>query len=94
MYQHCRQELYRSLRDCFDAYFLERMDDWRHRLGTLSELSVAGTGGSRVTLSVEAAVASPQASSSVLCDAASTKGVSPGTPPPSSAVTIDKSLLV
>ena len=30
VYLHCRQELYRSLRDCFNAYFLERMDDWRH----------------------------------------------------------------
>ena len=94
VYQHCRQELYRRLRDCFDAYFLERLDDWGHRLGSLSKLWVAGAGGSSVSPSAEAAVAIPQASSSVLCDAARTKGVSPGTPPPSSAVAIDKSLLL
>ena len=35
VYQHCHKELYRSLHDRFDAYFLEQMDDWRHRLGTL-----------------------------------------------------------
>ena len=94
VYQHCNQELYRSLRDCFVAYFLEQLDDWRHRLGTLSKLSVAGTGGSSVSPSADAAVANPQAGSSVHCDAAKVKGGFPGTPPPSSAVTVDKSLLI
>ena len=94
VYQHCHQDLYRSLRDRFDAYFLEQMDDWRHRLGTLSKLPVAGTGVSSVSPSADAAVANSQAGSSVYCVAAKVKGVSPSTPPPSSAVAVDKSLLI
>ena len=31
------RDLYRGLRDRFDAYFLEQMDNWRHRMGTLSK---------------------------------------------------------
>ena len=94
VYQHCHQDLYRSLRDRFDVYFLEQMDEWRHRLGTLSKLSVAGTIGSSVSPSADVAVADSQAGSSVHCDAAVVKSVSPSTPPPSCAVTADKSLQI
>ena len=44
--------------------------------------------------SADAAIANPQAGASVSCDAANVQGVSPSTPPPSNAVTIDKSLLI
>ena len=94
VYQHCHQELYCSLRDRFDTYFLEQMDDWRHRLGTLSKMTVAGTGGSSVAPSADAAVVSPHAGASVSRDAGSIQGVSPSTPPPSAANVVDKSLLM
>ena len=94
VYLHSHRELYRGLRDRFDSYFLEQVDDWRHRLGTLSKLSVAGTGGSSVSPSADAVVAVPQASSSVSRDADKVKNAPHGTPPSASAVTVDKSLLI
>ena len=94
VYQHCHRDLYRGLNDRFDSYILDQVDDWRHRLGTLSKLSVAGTGGSSVSPSADAAVAVSQAGSSKPCDADKVKDASLSTPPPSSAVTVDKSLLV
>ena len=39
VYQHCHPELYRGLRDRFDAYFLEQVENWRHRLGTVEIVS-------------------------------------------------------
>ena len=94
VYLHSHRELYRGLRDLFDSYFLEQVDDWRHRLGTLSKLSVAGTGGSSVSPSADAVVAVPQAGSSVSRDADKVKNAPHGTPPSASAVTVDKSLLI
>ena len=94
VYQHSHLDLYRGLRDRFDAYFLEQMNDWPHRLSTLSKLSVAGTGGSSVSPSADAAVPFSQAGSSVHCDADKVKYSSRSTPPPSSAVTVNESLLV
>ena len=81
VYQHCHQDLYRGLRDRFDAYFREQMDDWRHRLGTLSKLSVAGTGGASVSPSADADVAFSQADSRVHCDVDKVKDSSRSTPP-------------
>ena len=33
LYLHDRSDLYRKLRDAFDAYYLEQVSEWRRRAG-------------------------------------------------------------
>ena len=86
------QDLYRSLRDRFDAYFLERMDDWRKRMSSLPKMSLTSAVGSSVSPSCDVTPSGDESGGQVCGSTA--KFASPVTPPRPVVAAFDESALL
>ena len=75
-----RRDLYRSLRDRFDAYFLVRMDDWRKRMSSLPKLPLSSAVGSSVSPSCDITASGDDSGGQASVSAATVP--LPVTPPP------------
>ena len=87
-----RRDLYRSLRDRVDAYFLERMDDWRKRMSSSPNLPLTNAVGSSVSPSRGVTASGDDSGGQVSVSAA--KVTSPVTPPPPVVAAFDESALL
>ena len=88
------RDLYRGLHDRFDGYFLEQMDDWHHRMGTLSIQPLVGFGGSNVSPSADIVLVGSQGGSNFPAVAASAVCSPPETAPSGRVTTFHESDLL
>ena len=92
LYSLGRRDLYRGLRDRFDACFQQRFDDWRKRIISLPKLLLTGAVGSSASPSLEVTASGDDSSGQV--DVSAAKVTSPVTPPPPVVAAFDESALL